>query len=342
MNYNHFIVKFIKDVSDPSNTTEKVNANLRLEESTIDSPAAILIKSTDENNEEGETLLYKIISKNFAEIEFNNSKLTILLKYNIYKSMIEFDQNSSSAYKNFKNNLQELINSKLETKYYSNGKIMYAGEVLELENKSSIFHGKGILYFDSDELSKKYSGEFENGEYDGEGKFYSKEKNLYLIANNISKGIPLKRGKLYINFKNNKQTIDVDFSSLWKSFNLNDKETIKKFVDNDNFVKMVTNFYWPETEKDIDDVLFEQKSLEEQNLILLNELKLLRHEVLELKNNKPKVYDDAVNKLFDAITDLTGMFIKDLFSNIIKLGEIFVVLSLLFKFLLIFKEKLIY
>jgi hypothetical protein len=46
----------------------------------------------------------------------------------------------------------------------------------------------------------KYTGEFESGLYDGSGKFYSTDGKIYLSVNNISSGIPISTGKLYIKY----------------------------------------------------------------------------------------------------------------------------------------------
>lgn len=339
MTTNEYIVNFTKDVSDLANTTDKLDGFLELIESETKIPIISIRSKKDKNDDTNETLLYKFITKNFAKVEFDDNELQFYLEYKdgynqfqTYKSLINFDQNSSSAYKTFKDSFQKLINSKLETKFYSNGRIRYTGEVLELEDEDSLLNGNGTLYYNSENNEIKYTGEFEDDEFDGSGKFYSKDKNIYLIANNISNGIPNQKGKLIIKIKNKEEVFEVNFNELWKDFDLNGKKDIKSFVNKNNFVNEVAQYYWPVEDKCIDDICFENKTLEEQNLILLNEIRNLRFELLEMKNTMPKGYNQAFDNFSNSFKDLATLFLKDIFVNLVRAGEFFVALLVFFRF----------
>ena len=57
--------------------------------------------------------------------------------------------------------------------------------------KARVPNGDGTLYHNTLSQSVKYSGEFEDGKFDGAGAFYSKDGNLKITANNISNGTNL-------------------------------------------------------------------------------------------------------------------------------------------------------
>ena len=341
MTSNEYIIKFRRDILDISNTSEAINAFLVLEESSTKVPIIVVKRLLEEKNSKAiyETLLYKFVTKNFAKVEFEDDNRKIYLEYNdgyersiIYRSLIEFDSSSSSAYSTFKESFEKLINSKLETKYYSSGRIKYTGETLEVEDEDSIYDGYGTLYYDTSNLKKKYSGDFENNEYDGSGIFYHKDSSVVLTANNISDGIPNQKGKLTINISGEEHKIEFLFSELWEDFNLPTRKSKRDFVSDDKFVSEVAKFYWPINEKEIDDICFEEKTLEEQNLILLNEIKLLRSEIKEIINKKPKVFTDALDNLLNAGKDMIRMVFSDLFLSMIRLGEVFIAMLCLIRF----------
>ncbi len=339
MTTNEYIVNFTKDVSDLTSTTDKLDGFLELIESETKIPIISIRSKKDKNDEENETLLYKFITKNFAKVEFEDNEHKFFLEYkdgynkfHTYKSLIQFDDNSSSAYTTFKDSFQKLINSKLETKFYSNGRIRYTGEVLEMEDEDSLLNGNGTLYYNSENNEIKYTGEFEDDHFDGSGRFYSKDKNLYLIANNISNGIPTQKGKLIVKIKNKEEIFEVIFNDLWVNFDLKDKIKIRNFVNSNNFVDEVAHYYWPIEEKCIDDICFENKTLEEQNLILLNEIRNLRFELLEMKDRKPKEYGQAFDNFSNSCKDLTTLFLKDAFTNLVKVGELIIFIFVFFRF----------
>ena len=65
--------------------------------------------------------LYKLITKNFAEVEFDDDTRECSLTYKdgysrptLYKSTITFDKSSASAYSTFQKDFSELLNSKFE------------------------------------------------------------------------------------------------------------------------------------------------------------------------------------------------------------------------------------
>lgn len=300
---NDYIVKFVKDAVDFSQTSEKVDGFLKLSTTNNSVPVLHVRSHKDERDIDNHTLLYKFITKNFAEVNFDDRNRTCLLNYKDgysrsvdYRSMIEFDENSQSAYKTFKSSFETLLNTKSETQYYASGRIRYIGEVIEIEDEEGDYNGNGTIYYDSYSNSRKYKGEFEEGEYDGSGIFYNQNSNIKILANNISNGIPNQKGKLYINFKSREEIIDFEFTDLWSKLEMADKKKQRMFVSSDKFVDKVSELYWGNFNKSMDDVIFEEKSSGNQNIELRNRIIELQTKILEMEQkskNSEKSYKVA-------------------------------------------------
>ena len=231
--------------------------------------------SSDSNNI---SLLNKFITKNFGSVDFNDDSRVCNIEYADgymnslrYKSQIKFDDSSSSAYSEFKKNLEELLNTSQKTVYYSSGNLKYIGEVLEEEGKVT-FNGKGTIYYDNIKNSIKYEGEFEDGYYDGTGTFYNSDGNIFLSCNNISTGIPIKKGKLYINFRGRKEIQEINFTDLWENNRLTDKMDKRDFVNYDMFVNNLASNYFSKSDKTLKELTFEEKSIEDQNVEIWKQL----------------------------------------------------------------------
>ena len=118
-----------------------------------------------------------------------------------YKSEIEYyysskKQKKDGSYKN-------------EIEYYPSGNEWYVGEVLYKKGSDDVVNerlpnGNGTFYYDTPSHKIKYTGEFEEGLYDGSGTFYSTDGKMNVVSLNISNGIPTQKGKLNINFSKRK------------------------------------------------------------------------------------------------------------------------------------------
>ena len=316
---NDYIVRFTKNVHDYTRTSENVDAFLGLN-TTNRIPAIIVRTCKDKYDVNNRVLFHKYITKEFAKVEFNDSNRTCSLSYQdgysrsiSYKSLIEFDSNSSSAYTTFKESFEKLLNTKSESQYYDSGRLRYVGEVLELEDEESSYNGNGVLYYDYCSNSKKFSGEFEDGEFDGAGEFYNQEGNIKIIANNISNGLPVQKGKLHINFQSREEVIDIDFSKLWDTLCINDKRLQRKFASSNNFVNETARLYWGHSDKSMDDVIFEEKSVTQQNVEIWNQLKDLSDEMQKMKLEAKR--ESLSRKTADKIT--VGFVLLGIILNLV-------------------------
>lgn len=216
------------------------------------------------------TLLYKFMTSNFATFNFNDDTFICVLNYNNINCLetntctLIFDKISSSAYNNFKKTFKEYYNTRYETEYYKSGNIQYCGEIL-YGNNERVPNGNGIMYYDVPGTKIKYEGDFESGLYDGSGIFYSIDNIFSLVARNISNGIPTQKGQLLIKLSLNKtETIDIKFNDVWDKLALNDKVLKQNYVVDDNFVFNLAKLYWTNTEISLDNIVFQNKSLDDK------------------------------------------------------------------------------
>ena len=307
---NEYIIKFCKDILDLPFTSEKIDSFLQIEVSDyLKIPILTVRTKKGKDDENNNTLLHKYITSDFAEVEFDDSSLNVTLSYldgypekNKVKSLIEFDSNSASAYSTFKDSFQGLLDTKTETQLFESYRTRYIGEVINMEDCENEYEGYGKLFYDNPKNTLKYEGQFENGEFDGSGKFYDSDSDVNVIANNISDGVPNQKGKLNLILKNQESVIDFKFSKLWEKLGLTTKIEKKEFVSSDSFVKEVLKVFWNDNNKDVDEILFENKPIEEQN-------SLIRKEIIETK----KQISD-LHKILDTSIRMDKMFNGFMFS----------------------------
>ena len=133
-----------------------------------------------------ETLFYKFMTNDFADVMFDDNMRSCTLTYKDYnnndllQSTIKFDSSSTSAYTEFKKCFGEHLNSKYEVEYYPSGRELYIGEVLYKKDENGILlaripNGSGTIYYDLPDHKIQYDGEFEEGLYDGAGIFYNND-----------------------------------------------------------------------------------------------------------------------------------------------------------------------
>ena len=257
------------------------------------------------------TLLYKFMTSNFATFNFNDDTFICVLNYNNINCLetntctLIFDKISSSAYNNFKKTFKEYYNTRYETEYYKSGNIQYCGEILYINN-NRVPNGNGIMYYDVPETKIKYEGEFESGICDGSGIFYSIDNTFSLVARNISNGIPTQKGQLLIKLSLNKtETIEIKFNEVWGKLALNDKVLKKNYVVDDNFVFNLAKLYWTNTEISLDNIVFQNKSLDDK----YDELwKIIKNQELLLSNINNNI-NTNYNQLYNILKKQFRYFI---------------------------------
>lgn len=243
----------------------------------------------ESNHNENVNLFHQYVTSS-SQFQFNDDQKQCEIIYkNTFKptfnsSRILFDDSSSSAYSDFKKNLEEHLNSKNETEYYPNGRLMYVGSVLYKKDNDTnqtkrVPHGKGTLYFDGPGDRVKYSGEFEEGHFDGAGTFYSLDGKLRIVSNNISCGIPTQKGKLYCKFKQSEDYIDINFSELWDKIGVSSRANKKSFVMSNDFVPDVALKYWSNRDYSLEELVFKDKTVEEKQAEFWNQLKIVTNQV---------------------------------------------------------------
>jgi len=254
-----------------------------------------------------QTLLYKFITKNFAQVSFDDTNTLCSLVYkdgnnnDSIKSTISFDSNSSSAYSQFKKTFTEIANTKYETEYYPSGRVMYVGEVLykEIDEnfRERVPNGSGTMYYDIPGYKVLYTGEFESGLYDGAGTFYNQDNKISLTANNISSGIPTQKGKLNINYNKKRQTINIVFNDIWKKFNLTDKTTKMNIISSNDFVTDLAKLYWTTEDIPMDALVFYDKSLDDKYFELWQLINKNSLSLEKVNTNIEEKYSETVSLL---------------------------------------------
>ena len=286
-------------------TIDSATTDGYVELSKINQNSLITVRTNaDPSASSNQTLLYKFITNNFADVSFDdiNTSCTLVYKDGVLhpiSATISFDKSSSSAYTEFKKTFTEMSNTKYETEYYPSGRVMYVGEVLykkKDELVTRIPNGVGTLYYDIDDYKIKYMGEFESGLYDGAGTFYNQDNKITIIVNNISSGIPTQKGKLKINYTKKKATFDIVFNDIWVRLNQTDKNNRKILVSSDNFVNMFVKLFWTEDKNTIDSLVFSEKSSDDKYLELWQ---LIRRNTssLEKITSFDKIYTERVDEL---------------------------------------------
>ena len=286
-------------------TIDEMTIDGYVELSKINQNSLITVRTNaDPSASSNQTLLYKFITNNFADVSFDDINTSCTLVYKDGTSQpiiakISFDKSSSSAYFEFKKTFTEMANTKYETEYYPSGRVMYVGEVLykkKNELVTRIPNGVGTLYYDINDYKIKYMGEFESGLYDGVGTFYNQDNKITIIVNNISSGIPTQKGKLKINYIKKKATFDIVFNDIWSQLNQTDKNHKKILVSSDNFVNMLVKLFWTENKNTIDSLVFSEKSIDDKYLELW-QLISRNTSSLEKITSFDKIYTERIDEL---------------------------------------------
>jgi hypothetical protein len=262
----------------------------------------------DPSDKRNQTLLLKFMTNDFAIVSFDDNKTTCNLSYKnyysneMYNSTITFDSSSSSAYSNFKKTFNEYYNSKYETEYYKNGREWYVGEVLyKKDDKDAVIeripNGTGTFYYDLPLHKIKYSGEFENGECDGSGTFYNTDGRITIKANNISNGVPTQKGKLYIKYSKKQEVIEIVFKEVWEKLGLSTKECKKSFVSSESFVNNVALLYWKKDDISMEELIFEDKTLDEKYMELWKIIKCQEASLNTMNDNNLKQIQQQITVL---------------------------------------------
>jgi len=296
---SQYIVTFIKDTN---MMTDSVDCFAEIDKSRNGIPFLTIRTHKLHTDPINQTLFYKFITNNFANISYNDNNNLCYLKYKEYTneitSTIMFDSSSSSSYAEFKKNLDAMMNTKNETEYYPNDRVMYTGELLHKKDDAGtvigrLANGTGVYYYDLPGHKIKYSGEFENGLFDGAGTFYSDDGKFSITANNISSGVPTQIGKLSLNFCNTNRDIVFAFNDIWDHFKYTTKEDKKTFVLSNDFTKIIVRIVCEKNydSEYLDNLIFEDKP----DVIKINELRkqittltadnlVLRKEIVSLKD----------------------------------------------------------
>lgn len=309
-----YIVKFIKNNEDKN--SESIDSFAELSKTLNNSYTITVRTHKDSKNDSNQILLYKFITNNFANVEFDDIKKICYLTYsgkfdNTYiTSLILFDDNGASAYSDFKKNLEIQLNSNYITINYKSGNIRYNGEVINHDkslNYDSKYNGKGTEYYDTINNYPKYSGEYENGLYDGSGTFYGFNNKVHIIVNNISNGIPTQKGKLYINFDKMKDVINLEFTSeFWDKFNIYNKNSKQEFVKSNTFVNEIVHKFW--NKQYISELVFMDKSINEKYFELYQELDFIKNQLKETNELNRKLVEKSTKNINESM--LTVMFVN--------------------------------
>jgi len=286
-----YIVKIIKETE--SISSEEIEGFVKIKSPSGFSGAILKLQTKENSNDETNiNILNKYISKDFAEIGFYDTETTVTISLKEYfcsnktTYRIIFDKSSKSSYNDFKKNLTNFMSTTNQTIYYKSGNEKYVGAVT-VENDKMVMNGSGTLYYDNMKHSVKYTGEFEDNTFDGAGRFQNSDGNLVLVANNISNGILVQKGKLFVNFKNMSQVIDINFLDFWSKLEIDSKEDKKKLSRSNNFVEG--------TCKSLDNLLFEDKSVKEQHIEIWKEINQIQKKVYRLDKNNKINHDEIMN-----------------------------------------------
>jgi len=305
---NQYIIKF-------SNDSDKQPVDGYAELSSTNYGIPILSVRSCEDKNKANILLHQFITASFGQVNFDDDKLEFTLTHLNVINKIIFDKNSSSAYTEFKTQLNTLVNSKFETEYYPSGRVFYVGEVLYVKDDQvtkRVPNGNGILYYDLPNYKIKYSGEFENGKFDGAGILYNKNGNITLKANNISNGIPTQKGKLEVTFKSNKEVVDIEFFDIWDDLGCNDNQSILELVMSNHFLDDLAYCVCEYDDMTYEEINFENKTTDEKITELWDLIKTMQEE------NK-KQYTEIVK-----ITGLTQICV--LFLTFMLINKLFNIL----------------
>lgn len=205
---------------------------------------------------------------NSEDIKFDFRKASticqviISFKKGIYG--IEFDKNSFAAFNRFEEDIRKIIKTTVKEIYYPSTNLHYTGESSEGK-----LNGQGWEFYDTENPTVKYHGEWEDGLPDGTGTCVSRDCLIKVVINNISSGEPIDCGVLTIK---NVGTYDIDFSEFSKDkFDMRD----------DDFCYQLAEYCVP----NVRDRLFKHLSIEDKFDLLWDKMQQL---TLRLDESKKK------------------------------------------------------
>jgi hypothetical protein len=214
----------------------------------------------------------------------NNSQvIDYEMYYNGTKFGIRFDTRSSAAEKNFLTEFNKLRKAVQFIESYPSG-----NKKIEGMKTDDGYNGYCIEYYDNVNSPIKYMGEFEDGEYDGVGEFFSEDSNIRLICGTICNGVPNGHGKLIIGKNKIVQNVDM--------------KKIKYLANSPSYTNQICMDLFPEYNDLIEQVNFEAMgSVDDKLIYLLKKLQMLS------STNMKKTQKDIGT--FDSVTKtLSHMF----------------------------------
>ena len=239
----------------------------------------------EEKNYNKEYLMNDFITNNmrfdFKNLE-NPKRFNVFIETPTNKIGLQFDNNSSSAFNSFKDELEKGKSMKKLVKYYESGNIKYIGSGVDDK-----MEGEGIEFYDDKEKKYKYIGEFENNKYDGSGKFYSYNQNIELNINNISRNKPNGTCNLVL-----KSLEGVEIET--KVFNISKIKNIN--LNDETLCEDIANILIP----NLKDIIFNKMTIEDK--------------LLEIHNNVNEIYD-MINELLNKKEEEIG-FLRKMLSYI--------------------------
>jgi hypothetical protein len=282
-----YIIKFIKDIDEK---TQSIDGFVELSKNSFDIPVLKVRTHKDASHVENNNLLHQFIVNSSSQILFADESRYCDVVYkntftnNFTSSRIMFDESSSSAFSEFKKNLESFINSKQEIENYPSGRVMYVGQVLykkdnETQVSKRVPHGPGTLYYNLPGNKVKYSGEFEEGQFDGAGTFYGTDGKVRVVCNNISGGIPVQKAKLYYKFNNNEEYVDINFTEFWDKIGITSRIDKKKYIASDDFIPNLARQYWSNNDYSLEELVFKDKSTDEKQAEFWNQLKVMTNQI---------------------------------------------------------------
>jgi hypothetical protein len=299
--FNQYIIKFSNN-----QYKEPIYAFAKVYKTDTNVPV-LSVNTCDSCSNKNISLLYQIITNNINSLNFDDKKM----EFNLNDSKITFDKNSPSAYTQFKDLVIDYVNIKFESILYPSGNVYYVGEVITKDDEK-LPHGQGFMYYDTSDYKLQYSGEFENGLFDGAGIFYNKTGNISLKANNISNNIPTQKGKLEVKFKNRNKTFDVDFFESWEDLEVYDNSTITELIKSEKFLEKLADIFCDfENNETLQDLQFEWKTTDDK---LVEIRKQLKQVTLDIEDK----YDDLMRIIrFNNVNMFIMEIIMSIFISII-------------------------
>jgi hypothetical protein len=204
------------------------------------------------------------ISNNISE----DLKIDYEMKFKNHRFGIRFDARSAASEANFYDAYMCLKHICKFSERYPSGNISIEGTKTE-----SGYNGYCIEYYDMIHSPVKYMGEFEDGEYDGEGDFFSSDGLIRLNCKNICAGKPNGIGRLIVGRNKIIHTIDM-----------------KKFSSLDASHEEYTNNIYKQIEPKYDELLvllgFEAMTVESQTMYLFREIQKIKTMMKDQKQSK--------------------------------------------------------